>query len=149
MSIIKIANYVDESRIVFYENKDKNEVLDMLCRLSRSKVQDFDNFHQAIFDREKIISTGLGMSTAFPHVKISCIPEFFISIAIVKKGVDWDSFDGRPAKIIFMIGGPDGQQNRYLGILSKLSLMVKNEETRAAILASATAADVMKVVRKF
>ena len=149
MSIIKIANYVDESRIVFYENKDKNEVLDMLCRLSRSKVQDFDNFHQAIFDREKIISTGLGMSTAFPHVKISCIPEFFISIAIVKKAVDWDSFDGRPAKIIFMIGGPDGQQNRYLGILSKLSLMVKNEETRAAILASATAADVMKVVRKF
>lgn len=149
MSIIRISKYVNQDRIAFYDGLDKNQILDQLCRLSAQKVNDFEVFSQAIFDREKIISTGLGMFTAFPHVKISCIPEFFISIGIVKNGVDWDSFDARPAKIIFMIGGPDGRQNDYLGILSKLSLMIKNEKTRNVLLASKTADDVMQIIRKF
>lgn len=149
MSIIQIANYVDQERIAFYGGLDKNEILMQLCKLSADKVLDFDNFQKAIYDREKIISTGLGMFTAFPHVKISCIPDFFISIGIVHQGVDWDSFDGRPAKIIFMIGGPEGQQNQYLGILSKLSLIIKNEQTRNQLLSSTTKDEVVNIIRKF
>lgn len=149
MSIIHIAEYVSKERITFYNGLTKAEVLRGLCRLSAEKVMDYDVFEKAIFDREKIMSTGLGMATAFPHVKISCIPKFFISIGIVKNGVDWDSFDGHPAKIIFLIGGPDGQQNHYLGILSKLSLMVKNEKTRNALIQAENSEEVMEIVGKF
>ena len=149
MSIIHIAKYVEKTRIGFYENLDKNEILTELCELSKEKVTDLDMFEKAIFDREKIVSTGLGMHTAFPHVKISCIPEFFITIGIASQGVNWDSLDGLPAKIIFMIGGPDGQQNHYLGILSKLSLIVKNQTTRSKLLAAKSSEDVLEIIRKF
>ena len=149
MSIIHIAQYVEKTRIGFYENLEKNEILTELCELSKEKVTDLDMFKKAIFDREKIVSTGLGMHTAFPHVKISCIPEFFITIGIVSKGVNWDSLDGLPAKIIFMIGGPDGQQNHYLGILSKLSLIVKNQTTRTNLLVAQSGEEVLDIIRKF
>ena len=149
MSIIRIAKYIDASRIGFYDDLGKNAILTELCKLSEKKVTDFEMFEQAIFDREKIVSTGLGMHTAFPHVKISCIPEFFITIGIVSKGVDWDSLDGLPAKIIFMIGGPDGQQNHYLGILSKLSLIIKNQKTRTKLLLAESSEDVLEIIRKF
>lgn len=149
MSIIRIAKYVDPERIAFYDGLEKKNILTELCKLSADKVTDFEKFKKSIFDREKIISTGLGMFAAFPHVKISCIPEFFITIGIVPKGVDWDSFDGRPAKIIFMIGGPEGQQNHYLGILSKLSLIIKNETTRTQLLAANNAEEILEIIRKF
>lgn len=149
MSIIHIAKYVEKERICFYENLTKNEILSALCKLSAKKITDPKEFEKTIFEREKIISTGLGMSTAFPHVKIPCVPDFFISIGIVRQGVNWDSFDGRPVKIVFMIGGPDGQQYHYLGILSKLSLIVKNETTRNRLITAKSSEDVLDIIRKY
>jgi len=149
MPVIHIANYVDRERIGFFDDSDKSTVLKQLSELSENKVEDLEIFTKAIFNREKIMSTGLGLGVAFPHVKIPSIHKFFITVGIIRNGVDWDSFDGNPVKIVFMIGGPDGQQNRYLGILSKLSLIVKNEKNREKLMFSETEEDVMNIISKF
>jgi len=150
MPVIHVSDYVSSERVAFWDSASKEEVLKSLCEISRGKVGDPDLFLEAVFQREAIMSTGLGMGVAFPHVKIPSIPEFFITIGIIRgDGVEWDSFDGNPVKVVFLIGGPDGQQTRYLGILSKLSLIVKNERVRNKLFDASSPEDVMGILEKY
>jgi len=150
MPVIRVSSYVSSERVSFWDSASKEEVLRTLCELSRGKVGDSELFLEAVFQREAIMSTGLGMGVAFPHVKIPSIPEFFITIGIIRgDGAEWNSFDGKPVNAVFLIGGPDGQQTRYLGILSKLSLIVKNELVRNRLFAAAAPEDVIGVLEKY
>jgi mannitol/fructose-specific phosphotransferase system IIA component (Ntr-type) len=149
MSIVHISKYIEKNRIQFLDSMNKKEVLRSLCDASENQLGDKELFLRKIYDREEIMSTGLGFGIAFPHVKIPSVSEFFITVGICKSGVDWNAFDGNPVEIIFLIGGPDGQQNRYLGILSKLSLIVKNVNNRNKLLSSNTPEDVIHILGKF
>jgi len=71
-----------------------------------------------MLEREKIVSTGIGMGVAIPHAKLTSVEDFFIAIGILSKGVQWNALDGGPVRLIFMIGGPDDKQTAYLQILS-------------------------------
>lgn len=98
------------------------------------KLHDRESFYAAILDREKIVSTGIGMGVAIPHAKLHTYDDFFISIGILSKGVDWNALDSSPVRLIFMIGGPDDKQTEYLQILSSLTLAIKDEERRKKVL---------------
>ena len=144
MKIVKLEKIIDEKRI-YISTKDinnKEDILINLCSLSEQKVKNLTEFTEGIFEREEIMSTGLGVGTAFPHLKISSVSEFFVTIGIFPDGVEWDSLDGEPVFIVFLIGGPDGQQNRYLGILAKLSLFAKNRANRETLIKCQTAQEV-------
>ncbi len=150
MSIIRIANYISPKRVMFWESVSKERALRDLCALSRDSAGDLNLFTEAVFQRESVMSTGLGMGVAFPHVKIPSIPDFFVTVGIVRgEGAEWDSFDGSLVNIIFLIGGPDGQQARYLGILSKLSLVVKNPKTRDALSSASSPEEVAGLLGKY
>lgn len=71
---------------------------------------------------------GFGFGIAYPHAKTPDIDEFFITIGISPAGIDWKSFDQKDAQLIFMIGGPDGQQDVYLKLLAGLSSFLKNSQ---------------------
>lgn len=98
------------------------------------KLRNKETFYQAISEREKIVSTGIGMGVAIPHAKLSDYDDFFIAIGILQKGVDWNALDHTPVRLIFMIGGPDDKQTEYLQILSSLTLAIKDEERRKKML---------------
>ena len=99
------------------------------------ELRDKKKFHGAILDREKIVSTGIGIGVAIPHAKLEGYSDFFIVVGVLKKkGVDWNALDGADVKIVFMIGGPDNKQTEYLKILSTLTQAVKDEERRKKIL---------------
>ena len=112
-------------------------------------TNDPETFKKALFEREKIISTGMGYGIAFPHVKIDAISEFFITVGISEKGVDWDAFDQMPVHIICLIGGPDNSHNNYLRILAKLSLILRNPENREKLKSCRDAACVADFMSKF
>jgi nitrogen PTS system EIIA component len=76
------------------------------------------------------------------------IEKFFISIGIVKKGVEWDSIDNNPVGLVFLIGGPDNHE-LYLRILSKLFLIVKNIKVRDRLLAGKTPGDIIEIFQKY
>ncbi len=61
-------------------------------------------------EREKIVSTGIGMGVAIPTPKLNSVEDFFIAIAVLTHGVEWNALDGGPVRLIFMIGGPDDKQ---------------------------------------
>lgn len=142
----QLHEYMDPHAVYFTDIEDKHEILDKLVELSyrTEKVPDHEEFRNAIFDREEIMSTGIGLGVAVPHAKLPSIEEFFITIGILKTPVDWQSIDDKPVSIVFLIGGPANRQNDYLRILSKLTLFSKNEKRREVLVAAESAEEVIR-----
>lgn len=134
--MIHILKYMDPSLVAFLDVRSREEALQSLVDLldNAGKLHDRDSFFAAIMEREKIVSTGIGMGVAIPHAKLSSYDDFFIAIGILQRGVDWKAMDNAPVRLIFMIGGPDDKQTEYLQILSGLTLEIKDEDRRKKIL---------------
>lgn len=143
-----LSDYLDENLIVFLDETSQSGALTkMIDRLEETgELKDKEAFFHAILDREKIVSTGIGISVAIPHAKLAGYEDFFIAIGIQKgEGIEWQALDGLPVKLIFMIGGPDNEQTEYLNILSMITSAIKDEERRKALLNAKTAEDALAV----
>lgn len=134
--MIKISNYIKPEQITFLGVETRDEALQALVEIlyRQGKIHDKEAFFQALIDREIIVSTGIGMGVAIPHAKLPGYDDFFIAVAILRKGVDWNALDGAPVRLVFMIGGPDDKQTEYLQILSRLTVSIKDEERRKKML---------------
>ncbi len=135
-SIADIASYIDKDAISFIEADSRDDAIKQLIdKLAENRnLICKDEFLDATLKREKIASTGIGMSVAIPHAKLPIYNDFFISVGILKEGVNWGSIDRIPVKLIFLIGGPDDKQTHYLKLLSQLTLYLRNEEIRKKLL---------------
>lgn len=144
--IVAISKYLDERLVLFLNAESRDEALEqMIALLNRAKkLKDPKIFHDAILEREKIVSTGIGLGVAIPHAKLQGYNDFFIAIGIQsKKGIEWNALDGAPVRLIFLIGGPENKQTEYLQILSHLTMAIKNEERRKKLLKSYDTHDVI------
>lgn len=134
-----ISKYLDERLVTFLEVEERNRAIQTMVDLLHNvgKLRDPIVFHRAILDREKIVSTGIGMGVAIPHAKLEGYNDFFIAVGIQgKKGIEWQALDSAPVHLIFMIGGPEKSQSEYLHILSDLTTAVKDPERRKKLLRS-------------
>ncbi len=131
----QLHEYMDPRNMYFTDRTEKDEILENMVDIcfAADKVQDLDDFKTAIFEREAIMSTGIGLGVAVPHAKRKGIDEFFITVGVLREPVDWQAIDDQPVSIVFLIGGPDNRQKDYLRILSKLVLFTKNENRRNAL----------------
>ena len=147
-SPIRLADYISLARILFCSGTDKEEVIDELIKISRDdgKVTDFQSFKKALLKREGIMSTGIGYGIAIPHVKLSQIGEFFVTVGIHKRGVDWDSLDGQVVHLLFLIAGPDHDQERYLRILASLTTLIKDPSRRERLVGLNTRFEVFRLL---
>jgi len=145
---MKISKYLDEKMIALLEDGAKEEILHTLVgkAVATGKVKNGQELYKALIEREKIVSTGIGMGVAIPHAKLKTFSEFFISIAILQKGSDWNALDSAPARIIFMVGGPDDRQTEYLQILSTITSLIKDENLRRELLAADSPKEVLKLL---
>lgn len=148
MKII-LQNYLNLNRILFSNSYTKSDVINEMIKVSRDngKVDDVESFKKALLRRESLMSTGIGYGIAIPHVKLDLVDEFFITVFIHKKGVDWESLDNKPAHLIFLIAGPENQQEKYLSILAKLTLIIKNPEKRQKLLDCKTKYEVYEIFK--
>jgi PTS system nitrogen regulatory IIA component len=145
---VTVSHYLDKRLVVFLQVDTQREAfLELVHVLDREKkLLDKGQFFDAILEREKIVSTGIGLGIAIPHAKLEGYHDFFIAIGIQsKKGIDWNALDGAPVRVIFMIGGPGNKQTEYLKILSSLTLAIKNEERRKKILKTKIPQDIIEL----
>lgn len=133
---MQIAEYMSPELVVFLNTQTRDETLNQMVEVidQAGKIPDRTSFFNAIIEREKIVSTGIGMGIALPHAKLPFYDHFFIAIGILQKPVDWDALDGAPVRLVFMIGGPDDKQTEYLQILSHLTRAIKDEDRRKKLL---------------
>lgn len=145
--MVIISHYLDPELVCFLEVDSREEALIVIVEHldKHGKLVDKSAFYQAVLDREKLVSTGIGMGVAIPHAKLSSYNDFFIAIGILRKGVSWDALDGAPVRLIFMIGGPDDKQTEYLQILSRLTYAIKDERRRKKILQLTSPAEIVKL----
>jgi PTS system nitrogen regulatory IIA component len=132
----KISRYMKPKHVIFLSAESRDDALQKLVHhlYKQGEVEDEQLFLQAIIEREKIVSTGIGMGVAIPHAKLPTFNHFFIAIGILRKPIDWHALDRAPVRIVFMIGGPDDKQTEYLQILSGLTQMIKDEGKRKKLL---------------
>lgn len=147
--MINIVDYLDPRLIAFLDVDNRDEAIKTLVTMihETGKLQDKYAFYEAIIEREKIVSTGIGMGAAIPHAKLASYDDFFIAIGVLRKGLDWNALDGSPVRIIFLIGGPDDKQTEYLQILSKLTQLIKDDETRKKMLTLNSPEDIIKLFK--
>lgn len=131
-----ISEYMDPRLVVFLNANSRDEALQQLVHViyQAGKLKNEELFYKAIIEREKIVSTGIGMGAAIPHAKLPSYDQFFIAVGILQKPVEWNALDGAPVRLIFMIGGPDDKQTEYLQLLSNLTQAIKEEERRKKLL---------------
>lgn len=149
---VKISNYLESSLIEFLDVSTRNEAIDSLIRLldKSGKLPNREQFRKAIFEREELISTGIGMGVAVPHAKLKDFKDFFIAVGIQqKKGIEWNAIDQAPVRIVFLIGGPDNRQPEYLKILSQLTVAIKDPNLRKELMLATTPADVIRAFSHF
>jgi len=134
--MIKLSKYMSPNCVLFSDAQSRDKVLSELvdALFKEGQLPNRDEFYKAINDREKIVSTGIGIGVAIPHAKLTTYKDFFIAIAILHKGIEWKALDDVPVRLIFMIGGPEEQPTKYLQILSKLTTIIRDEETRKKVL---------------
>lgn len=148
---MRICDLMNEKIVIFLEASDmKSTIEKMVDAAFKAKcIEDKESFLKAILAREEVVSTGIGLGVAIPHAKLKSIKNFFIVVAVIKDGVDWDSIDRKPVRTVFLIGGPDENQGEYLKILAKITLLIKNGEKREKIFASSNPEDILKAFDKF
>jgi len=145
-----ISDYLDEELILFLQANNQQEILTTLVDslTEKGKVRDKQAFIHAILQREKIVSTGIGIGVAIPHAKLSGYDDFFIAIGLQKgEGIEWQALDGLPVRIIFMIGGPEDKQTEYLNILSMITTAIKDEKRRKKLLSASNAQEVIAIFK--
>ena len=102
-----------------------NQCVDLMAK--SGKIADVEKYRKGVFEREDEGTTGIGMGIAIPHCKSDAVKKAGLAAMVVKNGVDFESLDGTPAKIIFLIAAPNTEDNVHLQVLSKLSVMLMDE----------------------
>ena len=145
--MVNLKEYIARERIAFIEADDKQDALAKLIALSEDDrlVIDFNQFQNAVLDREYIVTTGIGQNVAIPHIKSRWVRDFFITIGIFRNGVEWQSLDEKPVHLAFLIAGPE-EHERYLRILAKLTLIIRDKEKRKAIIGASSPDEVYRLL---
>ena len=109
--------------------KSKNEALDQMVELmaKSGKINDLEAYRQEVYRREEEGTTGVGEGIAIPHGKGAFVDKPGLAAMVVKDGVDYDSLDGEPVHLIFLIAAPNTKDNVHLDVLSKLSVLLMDE----------------------
>jgi fructose-specific phosphotransferase system IIA component len=140
---------IDETSVlVFQDGLSKHDVLDRLVDavFEAGTIQDKDAFRDAVHDRERVLSTGIGHGVAIPHVRIDAVTRPTLGIGVSAKGIDFDTIDDAPVHVVFMFAMPTGSQKEYLGLLSKVMQAVKKPDFNERLTACSTPGEVLEAL---
>lgn len=149
---MRISDYLDSRLITFLDMDTRDSAIHALIDLldQEGHLPEKLAFQKAIFAREQLVSTGIGMGVAIPHAKLTELNDFFIVIGIQsKKGLDWNALDKAPVRLIFMIGGPEDRQTEYLQILSLLTSAIRDVELRKKLLNARSSKEALELFSSF
>ena len=111
-------------------------------------LNDAERFRTAVFDREAKVSTGLGEGVAIPHAKSAGVTKPGLAAMVVPKGVEFDSLDGKPAKLFFMIASPHHASDAHLDVLARLSTLLISEDFRNSLNSAQSVDEFLRIINK-
>jgi len=147
---MKISDILTEDLAVSHlKGNSKQEIIDAMVELvaASPKVLDKAKVRDAIFDREKIMSTGVGNGFAIPHGKTDAVTEIVAAFAVTEREIDYDSLDEKPVRLVFLLVGKDNLVGPHIKLLSRISRLMNKEEFRTQLLATNSAKEIIELFR--
>lgn len=146
---MKIIDLLDDKSIrLNAEVHSKKEALDTLVDLmdASGKLNDIETYRKGVYAREEEGSTGIGEGIAIPHCKSAAVNQAGLAAMVAPKGVEFDSLDGEPANLFFLIAAPDTADNVHLDVLSHLSVLLMDPDFTGKLREAETIEEFKKVI---
>jgi len=139
----------DLIKIPLTGNDRDHSIKELIHILNEKKsIQNEDSVFQAVLDREKIMTTGVGNGIAIPHCKHKDSPEFVVALGIKPDGLDFESIDKKPVRIVFLLVGPENNPGLHIKLLSRISRLMSNEELRQKLVESDSADSAFQLIEE-
>jgi fructose-specific phosphotransferase system IIA component len=148
---MKITDILNEDVVrTNLSGTSKTEIIDAMINLvsTQDKVLDKEKLRESIFEREKIMSTGVGSGFAIPHGKTDAVTDIVGAFAITAQPIDYQSLDEQPVRIVFLLVGRDNMVGPHIKLLSRISRLMNKEEFRKRLLEATTPAEILELFRQ-
>lgn len=148
---MKITDVLEEQYVrTNLPGTSKEEIIDSMIQLigSSKNVLDKEKVRQAILEREKIMSTGVGNGFAIPHGKTDAVKDIVAAFAITERPVDYQALDEQPVRLVFLLVGRDSLVGPHIKLLSRISRLMNKDEFRRELLSSKTPKEVIELFQR-
>ena len=137
-----------ESTIVDLKGESKEDIIAELVNslAGGDAITDRDQVLQAVLDREKIMSTGIGDGIAIPHGKSAAATELVAAMGTQRRGVDFDALDGEPAFVFFLLVSPANVSGPHIKALARISRLLKNDEFKKKLIEANSAEEIIATI---
>ena len=132
------------------ESKNKKDAIKELVEVlfKSGKVKDKKKMIQTLMEREELGSTGIGQGIAIPHGKSDTVSDLAAAFGVSTEGVSFDSLDGEPVNIFFLLVAPEGAAGAHLKALARISSLLKDKYFRKSLLSAQSAEEVIKIIQE-
>ncbi len=129
------------------KGETKEEVINELVDLFKDdpRVEDIEKVRSAVLEREKVMSTGVGKGFAIPHGKTNAVKEIIGSFGRIKDGIDYESLDGNPVNLVFLLVGKDNLISTHIKLLSRISRLMNKDDFRHRLAEANSADEIVKL----
>ncbi len=148
---MKITDILSEQAIrTDLPGNTKEEVINAMIDLAATQkvVQDKERMRAAIFERERIMSTGVGSGFAIPHGKTDAVSDIVAAFAVTAQPIDYQSLDDQPVRLVFLLVGRDNMVGPHIKLLSRISRLMNKEDFRNTLLQAKTPAEILEAFRQ-
>ena len=148
---MKFCDHLREDRTnIHMKARTKDEAIKELAELLRDadEVTDFDGFVRDVFEREEVASTGIGNRAAAPHARTDAVSRFVIAVGRSEEGIEFDSIDGQPVNVFFLMGTPKSPLGNYLKMLASLMRLLKERGFVDSLVKAKSADEVISYFRE-
>ena len=137
-----------ESTIVDLKGESKEDIIAELVNSLPvgDAITDRDQVLQAVLDREKIMSTGIGDGIAIPHGKSAAVTELVAAMGTQRRGIDFDALDGEPAFVFFLLVSPANVSGPHIKALARISRLLKNDAFKKKLIEADSAEEIIATI---
>ena len=141
---------ITQNRVTLLKGTEKNEVMKELCQKLASDIECCDGnlLEEEIFKREALMSTGIGLGIAVPHVRLKNVKELSVAVGISRKGIVYGSLDDESVHIMVLIVAPEDAHEAYIKLLAEVVLMLKNEDFRKQLIAANSDKEIYELLKQ-
>ncbi|MBE0550846.1 MAG: PTS sugar transporter subunit IIA [Ignavibacterium sp.] len=145
---MKVSELLKQEFIISdLKGESKEEIINELVDLFKDdpRVEDIEKVRAAVLEREKVMSTGVGKGFAIPHGKTNAVKEIIGAFGKIKDGIDYESLDGNPVNLVFLLVGKDNLISTHIKLLSRISRLMNKDDFRHRLTEANSADEIVKL----
>lgn len=148
---MKISDFLNEDLLELNFSASDTEscirkLVDILER--NSLLKNPKEVFEKLIEREKVMSTGIGIGVAIPHARCSSLSRTVVSLALSKSGIEFKAIDGKPVKVVFLIVGPPEAASLHVNLLAQIARMIKNPGFTDKLLQAKTSSEIIEIIKE-